>query len=38
MTHVFRAVWYTKSGGGSIEHVGKTFFLDAVGGDLVTGH
>jgi hypothetical protein len=28
----------TKLGSDSIEHLGKTFFLNAVGGDLVIGH
>jgi hypothetical protein len=38
MTHVFRAIQNTKSGSYSIYHIGKTFFLNAVGGDPVTGH
>jgi hypothetical protein len=37
-THVFWVIRNTKSGGGSIEHLRKTFFLDATGGDPVTGH
>jgi hypothetical protein len=38
MTHIFQVIRNTKSGSGSIEHLGKTFFLDAMGGDPVTGH
>jgi hypothetical protein len=37
MTYVFRVIQNTKSGNGSIEHLGKTF-LDAAGGDPVIGH
>jgi hypothetical protein len=37
-THVFQAIQNIKSSGGSIEHLGKTFFLDAMGGGAVTGH
>jgi hypothetical protein len=38
MTHIFWAIQNTKSGGGSIEHIGKTTFLDAAGGDPIIGH
>jgi hypothetical protein len=38
MTHVFRVIQNIESRGGSIEHLGETFFLDAVGGDPVIGH
>jgi hypothetical protein len=37
-THVFRVIQNTYSGSGSIEHLGKSFFLGATGGDLVAGH
>jgi hypothetical protein len=38
MTHVFWVIQNKKSGSGSIEHLGKTFFSGAMGHDPVTGH
>jgi hypothetical protein len=37
-THVFWMIRNTESGGGSIEYLRETFFLDAVVADLVIGH
>jgi hypothetical protein len=37
-THILRMIWNTKSDCGGIEHLGKAFFLGAVGGGPVIHH